>query len=304
MKYTLQDARKILGVTKASSKEEIEKKYDVLLKKHRMLKMEGKLDQESETEFQKSTDAYRIIMGYEVEEPVVEKKETYTDKAFEKVGIDRKKADNFFHYYKVHIIVGIIAIIIIAASVYSIVTKVDPDITIGLLGEVNYDVQEKFKQKIVDNIPELKVVGADSAVLSSSLDDAQSYSYWQKALVLIAASDIDVYLVNKFAFENYAINGAFLALDDIARDNGIDVSKSDYLRLRAVEEWDTPKTSTDEPRQVKKYADAEPKLYGIDVTNSEFFKDVNIVGPEKILVIRVEPKNFDMDMKLVKLFTK
>ncbi|OPX45380.1 hypothetical protein CLHUN_07500 [Ruminiclostridium hungatei] len=304
MKYTLQDARKILGVTKASSKEEIEKKYDVILKKYKILKMEGNLDQEAETEFQKSTDAYRIIMGYEVEEPVVEKKETYTDKAFEKIGIDRKKADNFFHYYKVHIIIGIIAVIIAAIFIHSIVTRVEPDTTIGLLGEVNYDVQEGFKQKIVENLPELKVVAVDSAVLSTSLEDAQSYSYWQKALVMIAASDIDVYLVNKYAFENYAINGAFMALDDIAKDNDIDVSKSDYLKLRAVEEWEEPTISGDKPREVKKYADTEPKLYGIDVTNSEFFKDLNIIGPEKILVLRVEPKNFELAMKFVKLFTK
>ena len=34
-------------------------------------------------------------------------------------------------------------------------------------------------------------------------------------------------------------------------------------------------------RKVKKYRDAEPKLYGIDVTNSEFFKGIDVIGPEK-----------------------
>ncbi len=303
MKYTLQEARKILGVTKASSKDEIEKKYDVVLKKYKIMKMDGTLDDNAEAEFRKSTDAYRVIMGYEVEEPKVEKKETYTDKAFEKVGIDRKKADNFFHYHKYHILIGIVAVILIVYSVYSIVTRVEPDITIGLLGEVNYESQDKFKEKIVENIPEIKEVAVDSAVLSGNHNDQQSYAYLQKAVVLISASDIDLFLVNKYAFDNYAKNGAFMALDDVAKELDIDASKSESLKLRVVDEWEDPAGPTDQPKP-KTYADAEPRLYGIDISGSEFFKDIDVIGPEKILVVRVQPKNYDLVLKLIKLFTK
>ncbi len=303
MKYTLQEARKILGVTKASSKDEIEKKYDVILKKHKIMKMEGTLDDNAEAEFRKSTDAYRVLMGYEVDEPKVEKKETYTDKAFEKAGIDRKKADNFFHYHKYHILIGIIAVILVVYSVYSIVTRVEPDITIGLLGEVNYEAQDKFKEKIIKNVPEIKEVAVDSAVLSSNYNDQQSYAYLQKAVVLISASDIDLYLVNKYAFDNYAKNGAFMALDDVARELNIDAAKSESLKLRVVEEWEDPTSPTDQPKP-KTYSDAEPRLYGIDVSGNEFFKDIDVIGPEKILVVRVQPKNYDLVLKLIKLFTK
>lgn len=304
MKYTLQEARKILGVTKASSKEEIEKKYDVILKKYRILKLEGNLNEAAEAEFYKSTDAYRIIMGYEVEEPKVAKKETYTDKAFEKVGIDRKKADNFFHYYKYHILIGIVAAIIIALTVRSIVTKVEPDISIGLMGEINYEVQDSFKDKITKNVPEIKEISLDTVVLSDRHDDAQSYAYLQKAMVLLAASDIDMFLVNRYAFDTYAINGAFMALDQVIKDNNIDISESKAIKLRVVDEWEEPSSTTDTQRKPKSYVDSEPKLYGIDVTNSEFFKDLNVIGPKKILVVRLEPKNYDLVIELIKLFTK
>ena len=303
MKYTLQEARKILGVTKASSKEEIEKKYDVILKKYRILKLEGNLNEAAEAEFHKSTDAYRIIMGYEVEEPKVAKKETYTDKAFDKVGIDRKKADNFFHYYKYHILIGIVAAIIIVLTVRSIVTKVEPDISIGLMGQINYEVQDSFKDKITKNVPEIKEISLDTVVLSDRQDE-QSYAYLQKAVVLLAASDIDMFLVNKYAFDTYAINGAFMPLDQIIKNNNIDISDSKAIKLRVVDEWEEPSSTTDTQRRPKSYVDAEPKLYGIDVTNNEFFKDLNVIGPEKILVVRVEPKNYDLVLKLIKLFTK
>lgn len=302
MKYTLQEARKILGVIKTSSKDDLEKKYDVILKKYRIMKLDGTLDENEEAEFQKCTDAYRILMGYEVDEPKIEKKETYTDLALGKVGIDRKKADNFFHYYKYHLIIGIVAIIIIAISVHSFVTRVQPDITLGLLGEINYDAEDRLKAEITKNIPELKEIQFDSAILSSSYNDAQSYANLQKAVALIVASDIDLYLVNKYAFDTYAKNGAFKALDDIAKDLNVDISKSEDLKLRVVDEW----SETSEPGKLvpKTYVDSKPRLYGINVTDSEFFKDINIVGPEKILVVRVEPKNYDLVLKLIKLFTK
>jgi len=304
LKYSLQEARKILGVTKASSKEEIEKKYDVILRKYRLMKMEGTLDEASEAEFQKSTDAYRILMGYEVEEPKVETKETYADKAFEKIGIDKKKADNFFHYYKYHILIGIVVVILLFFTVRSIVTKVDPDISIGLMGEINFDVQDNFKDKITKNVPEIKEISMDTVVLSDRYTDESTYAYLQKALVLLAASDIDMFLVNRYAFDKYAENGAFMPLDQVIKDNNIDVSDNQTIKLRVVDEWEEPSSATDTQRRPKTYVDAEPKIYGIDVTNSDFFKDIDIIGPEKILVVRVQPKNYDLVLKLIKLFTK
>lgn len=303
MKYTIQEARNILGVTKSTSKDEIEKKYDVVLKKYRIMKQEGSLDKNAEDEFQKNTDAYRIIMGYDVEEPKVEKKETYTDKAFKKAGIDRKKADNFFHYYKFHILGIIAAVIIVISIVYSFATRVEADITVGLLGEVNTDEYNAFETKIKAGVPEIKNMSIDSAVLTDRYNDQQSYVYLQKAMVLIAASDIDVYVVNKFAYDRYANSGAFMALDDLAKEAGIDTTKSEDLKLKVVEEWED-QSGIDEERKVKTYRDQEPRLYGINVTDSEFFKGLEIVGPEKIVVVRAEPKDRDLALKLVKLFIR
>lgn len=292
-----------MGIPMNSSKEDIEKKYDVILKKHRKMKMDGTLTKEDEEDFQKKTDAYKILMGYEVEEPNSPKKETYVDKAFVKAGMDRKKVDNFFHYHKYHILISIITVIIIAASVYSIVTKVKPDITIGILGEVHEQATDTFKQKITKSLPEIKEVGLETVMLSNRINDPNSSMYIQKAMVLFAASDTDVFLLSKYVFDQYASDGAFMAMDDIARDFRIDTESSNYLKLKVVEEWNQPQDPK-EKRTVKSYRDAEPKLYGIDVTNSEFFKDVDVLGPEKILAVRAEPENFDLIKKLIKLFAK
>ncbi|ACL74782.1 hypothetical protein [Ruminiclostridium cellulolyticum] len=303
MKYTLKESRAIMEIPANSTKEDIEKKYDVILKKYRQMKIDGTLTEEAQEEFQKKTDAYRILMGYEAEEPKEPKKETYVDKAFVKAGMDRKKVDNFFHYHKYHILVTIAVVIIIASTVYSVVTKVEPDITIGILGEVNEQATNTLKQKITNSLPEIKEVGSETVMLSDRINDPNSAAYIQKAMILFAASDTDVFLLSKYVFDRYASDGAFMALDDVVRDLSIDVKSSEYLKLKVVEEWNQPQAPT-EKRTVKSYSDSEPRLYGIDVTNSKFFKDVDVLGPEKILAVRAEPEKLELILKLIKLFAK
>lgn len=303
MKYTKQEARNILKVIKGSSKEEIEKRYDIILKKYKNMKLEGTLDEKAQADFDNCTEAYRILMGYEVDVPKVVGKETYADKAFEKAGIDKKKADNFFYYYKFHILIGIVALIVIILTVHSFVTRVDPDVTIGVMGEVNQQEFDVVKAKIKENLPEIKEVAFDSATLSDRYQDSQSYAYMQKAMVLLAASDIKVYIVSKYVYDTYAPNGAFMAVEELTKKLDIDVSKSENLKLRVVDEWEEAANATAKAKP-KTYVDAEPRLYGIDVSDCEFFKNVNIVGPEKILVVRPEAEKDELVLKLIKLFTK
>lgn len=303
MKYTKQEARKILGITKSSPKDDIEKKYDIILKKYRISKLNGTLDEKAEADFDEKTDAYRIVMGYEIDMPKIERKETYADKAFEKAGIDRKKADNFFFYYKFHILISIVAIIVIVLTVRSFVIRVEPDITIGLLGEVNQDGFDALGTKIKENIPEIKEVAFDSAMMTDNYNDPQAYAYMQKAMILISVSDTDLFLLNKYAYDKYANSGPFMKLEDVAKELKIDVSASEYLKLKVVDEWEETDIDAVE-RKPKTFIDVQPRLYGIDVTDSEFFKDINVMGPEKILAVKVEPENRDLILKLIKLFAK
>lgn len=303
MKYSLKEAREILGVSEDSTRYDIETKYNIIMKKYQFLKSEGKLDEKLKADFENSTLAYRILMGYEVDEPKIEKEDTCIDKAFKKAGLDRKKVDNFLHYYKFHIIFTVLALIIIGVAVKSIVFRVEPDISVGLIGEVNTAEFETLGEKIKENVPEIKEIAFDSATFTNRYADPQEYANVSKIMVLLSASDTNIYIMNKFAYDSYANNGPFMPLEDIAKDLNIDVTKSEYLKTRVVEEWEDPKLGQKE-RKVIKYRDSEPRLYGIDVTDSEFFKGMNVIGPEKILVIRIGADNLDLILKLVKLFTK
>ncbi len=301
LKYTIKEAREILGVTKTSSRHDVEIKYDIIMKKYQHIKADGKLDEKSRTDFEKSTDAYRILMGYEIDEPTVQKEDTQIDKVFKKAGIDKKKVDNFFHYYKFHIIIGLVALILVGLLAKSIIFRVEPDIRLGFIGEINTSEFDILGSKIKEQVPEIKEISFDSAAYTNRYADPNEYANVSKIMVLLSASDTNIYIINKFAYDSYANNGVFMPLEDIAKDLQIDASKSSYLKTRVVEEWEDPKLDQKE-RKVLKYRDAEPILYGIDVTNSEFFKGMNIIGPEKILVVRYGAENLELILKLVKLF--
>jgi hypothetical protein len=118
------EARKILGVNKETSRNDIERKYSILLKKHRAASLppdrpgedtaeEGapeagtlraasaippKEPVTGEYSFDQITEAYNVLMGYEV--AVKEEPPSKVAPLLKKAGIDEKKARNFFYYYK------------------------------------------------------------------------------------------------------------------------------------------------------------------------------------------------------------
>jgi hypothetical protein len=120
------NAYEILGVNKDASKNEIERRYTILLKKHRLENSKNSDDKE----FDEITEAYNLLMGYSTELPV-ERKNKKPNPVLKKLGINEEKAANFLHYYKHHIIISIIVLVVLITSVKSCVTRVPPDFNIG-----------------------------------------------------------------------------------------------------------------------------------------------------------------------------
>lgn len=58
----------------------------------------------------------------------------------------RKKLDNFWYYYKYHVLAGIFALFCIVIFVKDMLTKIDYDYSIGILG--NYSLDEETKASL------------------------------------------------------------------------------------------------------------------------------------------------------------
>lgn len=285
------EARKILGVTKETSRVNIEKKYAILLKKRRMTNeraepgkgfenMPDKLPVSDEYSFEQVTQAYNVLMGYEI--AVKEDPPGKADPLLQMIGVDKKKAKNFFYYYKFHMLGAILLLISVIFIVRGCVNRVNPDFKLAFLGEISYvDAADKLKGAIKKDMPEIVEPGIDGAFLSDNIVGEQSYAMEMKTTVLFAAGDIDVFILDKPRFMKFAKLGAFMSLDGIAVELGIDMEKNKEFIVEVEDDENggdsTKKTDTDMP--------GETHLFGVDIADSTVLKESGVVGEAKVAAI-------------------
>ncbi len=318
------EARKILGVSKETSINDIERKFSILLKKQRMAKVQPEDENEDEHEehisseyvgsaedsgsvqvpadkqeeysFEQVTQAYNILMGYEV--PMKEEPPSKAAPLLNKAGIDEKKARNFFYYYKFHMLAAIIGIILLVFFIYGAVNRVNPDFNTAFIGKINYmDAADKLKDAYKANVPEIKEPGFDGAYINEEDHSDQQYAMAMKVTVLFGAADIDLFILDKENYIKFAKNGAFLSLDDIASKLGVDMDKNKD-NIVGIEE-------TEPNGEVKVPAVPVVKhLYGVDITNSTILKKSGVLGTELIASIRVSDKHTDKALKVLQFLMK
>jgi hypothetical protein len=283
MKLSREKAYKILNIREGAGSEEILRRYDVLLKKFRATGSEAFQGSGEEVTIEKITLAYNLLMGIEEEAPEEEYKEP--NPLFKKLNIDEKKVRNNIHYYKYHFLISLVALVVLVYTLYGCATRIEPDLKMAFIGAVYLDKAEDVEKRIMEMVPGLKGVSIDSALLSDSLDGQQAYAGAQKAMVLFAAGDIDLFIIDKAHFKQYAEQGAFVNLDEIADILNVEREKNKDYILKTED------------------SDGE-HLYGIDVGQSSLIKDTNVMMGEAVAAIRVNAENYDNALSLVKLLVE
>lgn len=359
------EARKILGVSKEASKNDIERKYAILLKRKRLAKIQrdadvlqdaevspdsgvsqnigihqngsqangngvhqddsklngdgihqddsklngnGKVTREKQEEygFDRITKAYNVLMGYEVK--VAEEPPSKAAPILKKAGIDERKVRNFFYYYKFHILAVIAAVLVLVLTVRGCVNKVEPDFIIAFLGEISYNETDKLRGMIRENIPEIKEPGFDGAFVSDKSMADQQYAMQMKAMILFAAQDIDIFILDKVNYERYAKQGAFVSLDEAAAKLDVDMEENKEYILKIEETSASAEDMlTDEAagtgEAVEVDTDGETSaghLYGIDISHSKALGESGIYANEMIAALGVRGKQQDIALKVLR----
>lgn len=316
------EARKILGVTKETSINDIERRFSILLKKQRMAQVKPEdeeesqdgttagfdessedsgtvpapMDKQEEYSFDQVSQAYNVLMGYEV--ALKEEPPSKAAPLLKKAGIDEKKARNFFYYYKFHMLAAIVVIISLVFIVKGFVNQVHPDFNTAFMGKISYtDATEKLKTAFKANLPDIKEPGFDGAYLSDDDHSEQQYAMTMKATVLFAGGEIDLFIMDKESYLRYAKNGAFLSLDELAPGIGADLERNKD-NIVAIEETDINGEVITPAEPVVKH------LYGVDITNSTVLKESGVMGKDFIASIYVSSKNKDKALKVLQYLMK
>lgn len=280
----IDEARKILGLNNYASKNDIENRYSILLKKSKAQNKaadNGDALKEDAIDINKITKAYNILMGYE--EPETEE-EINQEKFADKHRVDKEKANNFLYYYKVHIIVGIILLVFLVFGLKSCLTRVEHDFSLAFIGKIDYTSTDLLKNELKSNIPEIKEPEFDSAYVT--LDEkspSEETAMIQKAMVIMVASETDMYILDKDLFEIYAKDGYFEPLEASVTNIGVETKSEKALYAKAE-------------------SDTEEHLYGIDITDSSILKKAGISGKSMVAAVSVNSKRKDKALEAVKLF--
>jgi len=281
----MKDAYEVLGVKETASKDEIKKRYDVLLKKHRILESAGQLSETSqEVSLEDINRAYNLIMGYDTgEKPEGDGKNA--NPIFKRLNLDEKKVNNFFYYYKVHMIVGIILVLVLAFTLKGCISKVNADLSMDFIGNFNYNETDPLALKIKNDIPGLKAAEVEIIPLTGKLDSQQEYAFQMKAVAVLSVGDADVYIMDKTNFEKYGKQGVFSSLDNLATELNINGDTNKDCLLTSIN-------------------DKSEHLYGIDVSKSSILKESGVISNEAIAGIRLNAKHQENAVKLIKLLLK
>jgi DnaJ-class molecular chaperone with C-terminal Zn finger domain len=272
------EARVLLGIDKNASKDDIFKRYDIILKKYK------NSDVVDGVKIEDVNEAYNLLMGYDLtNSPEIKPTEP---SAFSKFcarlfKLDPKKVENFFNYNTGKIIIGIIALILIGSFIKSIVTSVKPDLFLTSVGQINITDSEKVQENLKSKLPELKAPTVEAMYLGPNDEGDQAYAVAMKVTTVLAAGDMDVVLVDKEKYESLAKQGAFEKVEDVSKALGIDLPKDESLLVK-----------TD---------DGDNAVFGVDVTNSEFLKENNIKGNKMIAAIKINCNHKDAAQKLYKI---
>ncbi len=270
-----QKALAMMDLNADATRDEISKRYGVLTRKFRSIKKDenGYIKDENGYTIEDITEAYNLLVGI----TFIDEKEEQRQKALREnppllariLKKDPVKLENFFHYYKWHMIIGIAALVLVFFSIRSCVNQVHPDFTLVLSGNVYAEDGAVLEADILQRLPE--VTAPQVHLLTSNPSDGEyNYAIQMKQMAMLAAAEIDVIMMDQAAFDLMVSQSILLPLED--HMGTLPYSQEKYVQGAPVLE---------EPD------DGESVLgpvapYGVDITESEFVKKNNILG-EKII---------------------
>jgi len=156
------------------------------------------------------------------------------------ISIDRSKWENFWYYYKMHVIAGIFVAVVLAMSLKDCANNITPDVNISYVGSgyMTEEVVQEFKDKLSDviidvNGDEKKEILFQVLTITDEKSEA-NFVVQQKAVAEMAVGDTKLYLLDKESYQIFGTQGAFEPLDDIAEKYGISAETDPDLWLKAT----------------------------------------------------------------------
>lgn len=285
----LKKAYELLGLPEDATKEDVEKRYFLLIRRDRANKQREATEPATEPKIslEEINKAYKLILEHYEQSTMAQ----FNDAAYGKykgMAGSAQKVDHFFSYYKFHVLgaIALILIIIFGTKAYvdhrhkqAELAKLPPiDVSVSYFGEFysqdgSYPVSDMkpIEAQFLSQFPQWQRVQAFFTYVPSEMKSEQDSALIQKSMIDIMFNKADVYILDKPNFEKLAMQGALMPLE-----GKLGAGDKPELEYKAKTE-DVP----------------EEHVYGVDISASPLLKNMPVVGKTYIAGVRANAKHPD-----------
>ncbi|USB32179.1 molecular chaperone DnaJ [Paenibacillus sp. YPG26] len=280
----------VLGLPDNAAREEVEKRFDILVRQYRSKPSE---------EFEPIAKAYRNITGTQDRQ----KFEELTRQKYAKYkgfAGPAEKIDDFFRLYKGRVLAGLIALIAVIVGLNAYLNhraeqerlaKLPPvDLSVMVLGDFSSTGAEGDTSALEESLkapfPEWKRVTALLSYLPKQSLGQATMAMQQKALLQIGTERPDLFLMDKEAYTWISNSNALMNLDNEAKS-----------RLK-------PWLKESQALKAKQLDDPAEHIYGIDVSNSPLAAKLQLTHTGLILGVRDGAEHKEQALHFIEQYLK
>lgn len=292
----LKQAYETLGLPENASREDVEKAFDLQLRKSR--KRQQDADGE-ESEFSIKLKAYKQIVEYE-DRLIIQGKSQERYSKWGKFSGTAEKVDDFFRLYKFRVIISVIALIVLIVGINAFINHREeqkrlaalPPIDLSVLYIGNFITNDnggggtaELEKAMIEQFPEFKRFSVNLSFLPPEGADSSDFAYRQKAMAILATERPDIYIVDKSTLEWIGGGGGVL--------QNLDTEAEGVLK---------PLLTTNNTIKTRTEDDTTDHIYGIDVSNSPLFNQLPLSKQEAIITVGAGSKNFDKAIMFIQKY--
>ncbi|MCD9024882.1 hypothetical protein [Cohnella silvisoli] len=271
----LKKAYEILGLPEDATREQVENRYFILMKKARAEQSRAADNdgEDSTLDLAEVNRAYNLVLGIESQKSTTVEKPT--------------KLGHFFYYYKLHVIVGIIIVLIAGYMIKDGIDKrraaanLPPaNLSVSVFGNFYFADVGLLEQNMLKLVPDWKRIATTLVFVPTEIKSQQDMAMQQKSVLMLMTEKSELYITDEKNFKSLSAQGAFVSLNQFEGWSSLNVPK-DKLRLGRTDE------------------DKEDHPYGIDVTGNPVFKGIEMSGEHQIIAVRATEEKWADTRKLL-----
>lgn len=187
------------------------------------------------------------------------------------------KLDNFWYYYKFHVLAGVCVVFVLLYMYFTWVPVEKGDLNVVFVGN-KIENEEKINVEKTMSEDLKSVIKTDFWLANDGLASGRHSDLQGKLMAMIEANDIDIVIMDHNSFQFYAMHGNFLKLDN---DQERFPEKTEYVNAKVK----------DQPHEY---------MFGINVEGNENLHNIGFNTTDKVLAITRGTKQQKLAFQWVK----